>query len=421
MKKLSPPSTDRFRPAITPPWALVSISTPPDMLVIAPASALTSPPGAIVITARANDGLNLMSTSTRRLLDRWRRAYSGPGAVGSQAHLAPERRQRKLPEREHSIVELAQIESRSGLGGLPGPVDLDHADHVGERLSGLRDVSVDLDHRIGVRHAALLEQRDRPLPVPAERVQARIGHEPGRAVDLGIEHAEALPVVDVQAHLVGQAFRVQAPAFGECAARLDAREATQGGPVGHLLLDRELEVMSGHGLVEGDARHDVERARRQVEPVHVVDAGALAVARRRPVEREGHVCLVEGLDESHLARGLRGAAEVARARPACRARSGRWRDRREPGGRRATLAPEAECAASAALASGNPSASRELFALLLDRREPLEAELVHLASDRAAGSSRPGSATRRARRRPAGPRVRPSRSPTGAISRSVRR
>ncbi len=45
MKKLSPPSTDRFSPAIMPPCALVSISTPPDMLVIAPASALTSPPG----------------------------------------------------------------------------------------------------------------------------------------------------------------------------------------------------------------------------------------------------------------------------------------------------------------------------------------------------------------------------------------
>ena len=62
MKKLSPPSTDRFRPAITPPCALVSISTPPDMLVIAPASALISPPAGIAITPIANAGLNLMST-----------------------------------------------------------------------------------------------------------------------------------------------------------------------------------------------------------------------------------------------------------------------------------------------------------------------------------------------------------------------
>ena len=57
MKKLSPPSTDRFRPASMPPWAFVSISTPPDMLVIAPASALTSAPGGNVITASANAGL----------------------------------------------------------------------------------------------------------------------------------------------------------------------------------------------------------------------------------------------------------------------------------------------------------------------------------------------------------------------------
>ena len=68
MKKLSPPSTERFRPDMIPPVTLVSISTPPDMLVMPPASALTSLPGAIRISASANAGLNVMSTSMRDLL-----------------------------------------------------------------------------------------------------------------------------------------------------------------------------------------------------------------------------------------------------------------------------------------------------------------------------------------------------------------
>ena len=62
MKKLSPPSSDRFRPRIMPPWAWVWISTPPDMLVMAPASAFTSAPGGNATAAMANDGLYLMST-----------------------------------------------------------------------------------------------------------------------------------------------------------------------------------------------------------------------------------------------------------------------------------------------------------------------------------------------------------------------
>ena len=62
MKKLSPPRTDRLNPFSMPPCAFVSISTPPDMLVIAPASALTSPPGGSVMTPRAKDGLYRIST-----------------------------------------------------------------------------------------------------------------------------------------------------------------------------------------------------------------------------------------------------------------------------------------------------------------------------------------------------------------------
>ena len=44
MKKLSPPSTERFSPPSRPPCAFVTISMPPVIPVIAPASAWSPPP-----------------------------------------------------------------------------------------------------------------------------------------------------------------------------------------------------------------------------------------------------------------------------------------------------------------------------------------------------------------------------------------
>ena len=69
MKKLSPPSTERFSPPSSPPLAFVTISMPPVMPLIAPASACNPSPCASFTFAMANDGLNRMSTlSTLRLL-----------------------------------------------------------------------------------------------------------------------------------------------------------------------------------------------------------------------------------------------------------------------------------------------------------------------------------------------------------------
>ncbi len=69
MKKLSPPRTERFSPPSRPPCAFVTISTPPVIPVIAPASACSPSPCASFTFAMANDGLNRMSTlSTLRLL-----------------------------------------------------------------------------------------------------------------------------------------------------------------------------------------------------------------------------------------------------------------------------------------------------------------------------------------------------------------
>ena len=67
---------------------------------------------------------------------------------------------------------------------------------------------------------------------------------------LVVEHAQPLPLVDVEAHLVGEALAVQAPSLAERAAGEQPAEPPQRGPVRHLLLDRDLEVVAGVGLVD---------------------------------------------------------------------------------------------------------------------------------------------------------------------------
>ena len=57
MKRLSPPSTDRFRPFITPPWVLAWSWMPADIAIIAPDSALSTSLGSRVTRATAKDGL----------------------------------------------------------------------------------------------------------------------------------------------------------------------------------------------------------------------------------------------------------------------------------------------------------------------------------------------------------------------------
>src|SRR5687768_15126968 len=57
----------------------------------------------------------------------------------------------------------------------PEPSRSRSADHVRESLAGPGDVPIDLDHRIGMRHAALFELRDRSLAGPAEGVDTGVG------------------------------------------------------------------------------------------------------------------------------------------------------------------------------------------------------------------------------------------------------
>ncbi len=68
MNSDSPPSIERLRPFIRPPWTLASISTPPDVAYIAPDSARIDSPPASVQRATAKLGLWRMVTSMRATL-----------------------------------------------------------------------------------------------------------------------------------------------------------------------------------------------------------------------------------------------------------------------------------------------------------------------------------------------------------------
>ena len=118
MKKLSPPSTERFNPPSRPPCAFVTISTPPDIPDIAPASAWRSSPWLSLTVAMANDGLKRISTLSTveppRVGDGRSPSLGVHVSAGPRLpELAPERRERQLSEREQPVVEAGQREVRA--------------------------------------------------------------------------------------------------------------------------------------------------------------------------------------------------------------------------------------------------------------------------------------------------------------------
>ena len=130
-------------------------------------------------------------------------------------------------------------------------LDLALADLVGQRLAGPADVAVGLDHRVGLRQPGRAEEVDRALARPAQGVEPGVDDEPGRAPGLRVEHPEPLGLVAEEAHLVGQPLAVQAPALDVGAADAARAEPPERDEVRVLHLERDLEVVPGHGLVIG--------------------------------------------------------------------------------------------------------------------------------------------------------------------------
>ena len=144
---------------------------------------------------------------------------------------------------------MSKAVAQSGLRHRPYPLDLQPAHHVGQRLAGIADVAVDLDLDVGGRHGRVVAAvADGLLAAPAQHVHAGVDDQPGRPHRVGAEHAEQRHVVGVEPHLVREPLGVEAPALGVGGDHVDLPQPREVD----LLHQAELEVVTRHGLVEGD-------------------------------------------------------------------------------------------------------------------------------------------------------------------------
>ena len=115
---------------------------------------------------------------------------------------------------------------------------------------------------------------DHFLAGPALAVEAGVHDEPDRAPQFILEHAEVHVLVGEDTQLLADDFRIQAPAFDIGGFSAESTEVRQAG---QLLLQRELEMMAGFGLMQEQVLAVPGFAGRQVVGIDVENAGAAAV------------------------------------------------------------------------------------------------------------------------------------------------
>src|SRR5215472_18750591 len=96
-----------------------------------------------------------------------------------------------------------------------------------------------------------------------------VDNEPRSAPDLITEHPKALVWRFVHPHFLAQLFTIKRPTF---AVRGNVIEAPKVRQVLVLERDRNLECVSGRGLVQGQRGQIVKRAMRQIECVQKINA-----------------------------------------------------------------------------------------------------------------------------------------------------
>jgi hypothetical protein len=146
-------------------------------------------------------------------------------------------------------VEVGDREStpEPGGGNRSETVEFEAPDHVAHRLARVGDVPIDLGFHTGAgERGVVVEEVDGVLSGPSLGVDAGVDDEAAGAKRVSSEHADALQRRCVEAHLVGEAFRVQAPAFAVGSDLEFAEDRVQV----QFLSERELQVVAGNGLVE---------------------------------------------------------------------------------------------------------------------------------------------------------------------------
>src|SRR5216110_1062549 len=99
---------------------------------------------------------------------------------------------------------------------------------------------------------------------------SRVQHEPRRAPDLITQHPEALVWRVVHPHFLAQLFTIKRLTFTVSG---DVIESPKFRLVLVLERDRNLECVSGRGLVQGQRGQIVERAMRQIVCVQEINPG----------------------------------------------------------------------------------------------------------------------------------------------------
>src|SRR5712692_9060999 len=148
---------------------------------------------------------------------------------------------------------------------------------VGQGLPRPHDVAVDLngDVLIGLS-GVVLEELNRMVPRPAHRMHPRIHHEAHRPPHFVAELPEFRVGIFVHSQVFAEALGIQPPAFHE--RRITDMLAEFRLPL-HLLRERNLQVMPGHGFVQRERFHLPLRPRAQIVGVHEI-ASRPARARR---------------------------------------------------------------------------------------------------------------------------------------------
>ena len=157
--------------------------------------------------------------------------------------------ERQRSAAEQRVVEGANIEFRAQrrFGFLPQLQNFQLTDLVGERLTRPGDVAIDLvdDVELGLR-GIHPEKIDCLLTRPALVVHAGVDDEAHRPPHFVSERAESRVRIIVEAEFIAQALAVKAPALGERGKPGIAPECRH---VGQLHLQRNLQMMTRHGLV----------------------------------------------------------------------------------------------------------------------------------------------------------------------------
>ncbi len=186
-------------------------------------------------------------------------------------------------------MEAAEIERRAecALRARAHAVDGFATHHVAARLAGDDAIAFDLRDcgafgiAGGFRHGL-----DRLLATPALRVDAGVDDETRGAERGRLQIADAPKrIVFINAHLIGELFGIEPPAFDERAEEAE-RAAEEGQPLA-LLLDRDLPMMAGDAFVIGQSRQRIARCFGRIAQIDVVRAGARPIERRRLIIAPG--------------------------------------------------------------------------------------------------------------------------------------